>query len=343
MSSDSPRYIDIIDPNNFQTHRKPIIQRLEKKLSGRVIVYTAASFHPFPEIMIQDIPLFEDLLRSVAEADIGYLIINSPGGDGNVAEKILLMCRQRFPKGFNVIVPDFAKSAATMIALGSDKILMGYLAELGPIDPQLRMAPLGEIIPARSFIDGLEIIRKKVTEDHDPVQMYFPMMSQIRPEILASCNSAIEGAREFAKKWLKSYMLKKDPEQAERVAEWLSGGKMYKSHGKVIDFFEAKNVLRLNVERVDPNSDLWTDIWELYCREINWLQQHQGQGAAKLFESESVSLTMNIQVLMQARPPSAGPPAPPVTPPTKPTPQAPIPPKESQVPSEEAGLPDSRT
>ena len=340
MSSDSPRYIDIIDPNNFHTHRKPIIQRLEKTLGGRVIVYTAASFHPFPEIMIQDIPLFEDLLRSVAEADIGYLIINSPGGDGNVAEKILLMCRQRFPKGFNVIVPDFAKSAATMIAIGSDKILMGYLAELGPIDPQLRMAPLGEIIPARSFIDGLEIIRKKVTEDHDPVQMYFPMMSQIRPEILASCNSAIEGAREFAKKWLKSYMLKNDPEQAERVAEWLSGGKIYKSHGKVIDFNEAKNALKLNVERIDPNSDLWADIWELYCREINWLQQHQGQGAAKLFESESVSLTMNIQVLMQARPPSAGPQTPPLVPPTKPPQQAPVPPKESPVPSEETRMPD---
>jgi len=145
MGSNPPRYMDIIDPNNFHIHRMPIIQRLEKKLNSRVIVYTASSFHPFPEIMINDIPLFEDLLRSVAGADVGHLIINSPGGDPNVAEKIILMCRQRFPKGFNVIVPDFARSAATMVALGSDKILMGYLAELGPIDPQLGMAPLGEV------------------------------------------------------------------------------------------------------------------------------------------------------------------------------------------------------
>ena len=335
MSSSTPRYTDIIDPNNFQTHRKPIIQRLEKKLSGRVILYTASPFHPFPEIMIQDIPLFEDLLRSVAGADIGYLVVNSPGGDANVAEKLLLMCRQRFPKGFNVIVPDFAKSAATMIALGSDKILMGYLAALGPIDPQLRMAPLGEVIPARSFIDGLEIIRKKVTEDHDPVQMYFPMMAQIRPEILASCHGAIDGARRFAEKWLKSHMLKNDPKQAEEVAKWLSEGEMYKSHGKVIDFDEAKNVLKLNVEKIDPNSDLWMDVWELYCRSINWLQQHQGQGAAKLFESESVSLVMNLQVIMQARPPPTGPSAPPLTPPTKPPEQAPTPPKELQPPPSE--------
>jgi len=336
MSSNVPRYTDIVDPNNFYIHRKPIIQRLEKKLNGRVIVYTASPFHPLPEIMIQDIPLFEDLLRSVAGAEVGYLVVNSPGGDANVAEKLLLMCRQRFSKGFNVIVPDFAKSAATMIALGSDKILMGYLAELGPIDPQLRMAPLEEVIPARSFIDGLEIIRKKVTEDHDPVQMYFPMMSQIRPEILASCYGAIDGARRFAEKWLKSYMLKNDPKQAESVAKWLSEGEMYKSHGKVIDFDEAKNVLKLNVEKIDPNSDLWTDVWELYCREINWLQQHQGQGAAKIFESESVSLTINLQVVMQARPPSSIPSMPPLTPPSKPPELTPTPQKEPPPPSEQS-------
>jgi len=336
MSSNVPRYSDIVDPNNFHTHRKPIIQRLEKELNGRVIVYTASPFHLFPEIMIQDIPLFEDLLRSVAGSDVGYLVINSPGGDANVAEKLLLMCRQRFSKGFNVIVPDFAKSAATMIALGSDKIWMGYLAELGPIDPQLRMMPLGEVIPARSFIDGLEIIRKKVTEDHDPVQMYFPMMSQIRPEILAGCYGAMDGARRFAEKWLKSYMLKDDPEQAEKVAKWLSEGEIYKSHGKVIDFDEAKNVLKLNVEKIDPDSDLWTDVWELYCRSIHWLQQHQGQGAAKLFESESVSLVMNLQVLMQARPPRGGPSAPPLTPPPQQPKQPQAPPKEMPQPSEES-------
>ena len=334
MSLEAPRYTDIIDPNNFYVHRKPIIQRLEKRLDGRVIVYTASPFHRFPAIMVQDVPLFEDLLQSVAGADVGYLVINSPGGDANVAEKLIFMCRQRFPKGFNVIVPDYAKSAATMIALGSDKIFMGYLAELGPIDPQLTRGPLEEAIPARSFIDGFEIIRKRVTVDHDPVQMYFPMMNQIPPEILARCYSAIEGARNFAEKWLKTHMLKNDPKQAENVAKWLSEGVVYKSHGTVINFDEAKNVLMLNVEKIDPSSDLWKDVWELYCRSIHWLSQHQGQGAAKLFESESVSLSMNLLI---TRPPPAGPsapPSPPPTPPPQPTPKPPTAPAPS--PSEES-------
>lgn len=233
-------------------------------------------------------------------------MINSPGGDANAAEKLLTMCRQRFTKSFTVIVPNYAKSAATMIALGSDKIMMGYLAELGPIDPQLRTAPFpGPGIPARSFIDGLELIRRNVTQKGDPIEMYFPMLRQISPQIVARCQSAIEGSRKFAEKWLKQYMLKKDPKQARKVARWLSEGKKYKSHGKVIDFKEAHDVLKLNAERIDPDSDLWTDVWELYCRSIAFLQQRQRQGAAKLFESESVSLIMHVQVQVRTQPPRA--------------------------------------
>lgn len=209
---------------------------------------------------------------------------------------MLMMCRQRFTKTFNVIIPDYAKSAATMLALGSDKMLMGYLAELGPIDPQIRTTT-GPTIPARSLIDGLELIRDKIKNKKDPVQMYIPMLYQIRPEIVVNAQNAIDHSEEFAKKWLKKYMLKGNKTQADKVAEWLSGGKKYKSHGKVIDFTEAKKVLKLNVDRIDPASALWSDIWELYCRSIAFLQKGQKVGAAKLYESASVSFTLNLQIM----------------------------------------------
>ena len=96
-------------------------------------------------------------------------------------------------------------------------------------------------------------------------------------------------------------MLKHDHEQATLVAEWLSTGEKYKSHGKVIDYEEAKNVLKLNVEKIDENSELWDEIWELYCRSIAHLQR--SRDAAKLFESETISLTMNIKVMQITQPP----------------------------------------
>ena len=333
MSSGVPVYQDIIASNTFPRHRKPLIERLQKRLDSKLIVYTASPFHPMPSIMTQDIPSFEDLLRSTAGAEKGYLMINSPGGNADVADKIIMMCRQRFQKEFNVIVPDYAKSAASMVALGSDKILMGYLAELGPIDPQLRTAPIpGPSIPARSFLDGLEMIRRNVTQRGDPAQMYFPMLSQISPQVLAMCQSAIDGSRSMARKWLRQYMLKNDPKHAAKVAKWLSEGKRYKSHGRVIDFTEARDVLRLNVEKIDPNSDLWSDVWELYCRSIAFLQRQQRQGAAKLYESDSVSLVLNLQIIGLPQPT----PSRPVPSPRMPQPRQPPRPPPAEQPSSTA-------
>jgi|SRR3990170_8109867 len=293
MSTDAT-FQKIINTNDFQLHRKPLILNLQKILGAKVISYIANPEHPLSGIISQDVLLFEDLLRSAAGAEEGYLIINSPGGDGNVAEKIITMCRQRFTKSFKVIVPNLAKSAATMVALGSDEILMGYLAELGPIDPQLGN-PISGVIAARSFIDGLEMIRGKIAKG-DPVQMYLPMLAQIRPEIIAQCYSAIEGSREFAEKWLSECMLKKNPEQAMEDAKWLSEGVKYKSHGKVIDYNEAHDVLKLNVTKILMDSDLWNNIWELYCRSVLFLQQ---TGAAKMFESDAVSLNLMVRLNVQ--------------------------------------------
>jgi len=326
MSSDTTLQ-KLISTNDFQLHRKPLVQNLQKLLGAKVITYVASLYHPIPMIMNQDIPLFEDLLRSTAGADEGYLIINSPGGDGNVAEKMIVMCRQRFTKSFKVIVPNFAKSAATMIALGSDKILMGYLAELGPIDPQIGNPIGGGLLPARSFIDGLEMIRHNIKTKGDPVQMYLPMLSQIRPELIAQCQSAIDGSCEFAEKWLKEHMLNGKPDQAKQVAQWLSQGVKYKSHGKVIDYTEAHDVLKLDVEKIDQNSELWNNIWELYCRSVLFLQQ---QKAAKLFESEAVSLTMHVQLMQLSRPPQQ--PRRIMYPPTGPPPEEPLQPPQQSLP-----------
>jgi ClpP class serine protease len=310
LAETEPIFRNVVDSNSAAV-RQALIRRIQEKLQTKLIVYTASPQHPVPGIMIHDVPLFEDLLRSVAGSPRGCLMLNSPGGDANAAEKLLMMCRQRFTEEFDVIVPDYAKSAATMIALGSDKIMMGYLAELGPIDPQLQTSPIpgGEVIPARSFIDGLDMIRKKVKDDQDPVQMYLPMLSQIRPEVLAICQRAIDDARAFAEKWLKQRMLRNDPKQAEIVAEMLSTGAAYKSHGKVIDWNEAKNVLKLNIERIPETSQLWNNVWELYCRSMHQLQQ--SPMAAKLFESESLSLALNIQVQLVQAPRQGPPPAPP--------------------------------
>lgn len=287
-----PIFTSLLNENSYNSSRKNLIKLIENKLGGTVVTYIENSEHPFASIINQDAVYFADLLQSI-QTKKGFLILNSNGGSGNAAEKLLSMCRKKFTESFTIIVPNFAKSAATMMCLGADKIMMGYLAELGPIDPQIN-AGSGQSVPARSFIDGLEMIRENVTKHGDPANMYLSMLSQVRPEIIAICQAAIEDARSFAENWLSQYMLKKDPTHAKNVSEWLSDGKTYKSHGKVIDHVEAKNTLKLNIESINPDSELWYWIWELYVRSIHFL--HSKPTAAKLYESNHTSLMMNINV-----------------------------------------------
>jgi ClpP class serine protease len=71
--------------------------------------------------------------ENATELDL-YLVSN--GGDGTVAWRIVSLIRERVRK-FSVLVPQAAFSAATLIALGADEIVMHPYGNLGPTDPQI--------------------------------------------------------------------------------------------------------------------------------------------------------------------------------------------------------------
>jgi Serine dehydrogenase proteinase len=64
------------------------------------------------------------------------LLLHSPGGQITWAYKIARLFQERTDEFFT-IVPLYAKSAATLIAVGGKQIIMGSEAELGPLDVQL--------------------------------------------------------------------------------------------------------------------------------------------------------------------------------------------------------------
>jgi len=59
------------------------------------------------------------------------LLLHSPGGDADAAYTLMRYFRRRC-KRLNVIVPLYAKSAATLMALGADAIYMGISQTLVP-------------------------------------------------------------------------------------------------------------------------------------------------------------------------------------------------------------------
>jgi hypothetical protein len=79
--------------------------------------------------------LDENITTEASETTID-LWLESPGGDGHAAFKLWLDLRHWCNK-LRAVIPDFAKSAATLLVMGADEIFMDPTAELGPIDIQI--------------------------------------------------------------------------------------------------------------------------------------------------------------------------------------------------------------
>jgi ATP-dependent protease ClpP protease subunit len=264
--------------------RQTLIREIERRTGRRLIAYVAG---PATSISSVDIPPFVDVLHDVAAGSDLDLLLHTPGGDVDQAERIVLLCRKRVGDGtFRVVVPDSAKSAGTLIAIAADAIVMGEPSELGPIDPQVTITTAsGEPMqrPAQSFLDGLnEIIT--ATEQEVPAA-YFPLLDKLDPALIDFCRKALLRSEQFAETFLAKYMFRGDAEKARQVAHELNDVKKYLSHGAVIDAGRALD-LGLNVELLSHDDDLWQAYWRLYCEmRLTW----NGSGT-RLYEGRKASL-----------------------------------------------------
>ncbi len=117
--------------------RLELIQQLEALRDSRVLVYVTGDRPPAPAQVGDDAvrPLYDHLraLDHVAKLD---LFIYSRGGATDVPRRMVNAIRGVCDE-WHVLVPFRANSAATLLALGADSIVLGKQAELGPIDPIL--------------------------------------------------------------------------------------------------------------------------------------------------------------------------------------------------------------
>ena len=161
---DDARQADEQTQSAFAANREQIILRNKdlfarySELSGgrRLVAYFAKIEHPNAAMQPSDVAPITALLEREEKTKDLDLWINSPGGSAQTAEKIVSACRAVCDGEFRVVVPNMAKSAATMTALCADQIVMGYLSELGPIDPQvpIRVGGMVRYVSAQSFLDG---------------------------------------------------------------------------------------------------------------------------------------------------------------------------------------------
>jgi hypothetical protein len=247
------------------------------------------------------------VLNSISHAQELNVLLHSPGGDGSIIEKMVEMCRDHLPRHnakLRVIVPNIAKSAATVFALGADTIIMGYCSELGPIDPQIRVIVSGIVhfISALAFVESRDEIMTKIqeaTKANEPTSALLQQLAGLNIPFTHEMQNQINFAEKTAIRLLEKYMLKAAikndadrKKKAEEIAKKLLSKQLFPIHGHFINANNAKNDLELSVEIFDRTDDLWKLIWEYYIRaEIQMnIPQAPNTVKLKLFESTDQSL-----------------------------------------------------
>ncbi len=228
-------------------------------------------------------------------------MINSPGGSGETAEKIIEMCRRHCTDTFRVIVPNKAKSAATLTAFGADRIVMGYCSELGPIDPQF-LITVGNVphsVSALSVIQERdELIRntQRCQSTGKDMTAYLAQLntSTMEPAWIRECERQVAFSMDFTKKWLSNHMLHKmHPDWstqklqavARQIANNFTSANRRWTHGRMIGSEECTRI-GLNIEYLDEDNALWANISELYTR-CDYLLGHYGK-AKVILTSDSL-------------------------------------------------------
>lgn len=263
--------------------RKDIIKKIEELRGSKVITY-ATSDRQGPvnaRVAMDIIPIISAQLRKIGKTEKIDLVLYSAGGDTMVPWRLVSMIREYCDK-FSVIVPYKAHSAATMIALGADEIVMSDMSELSPIDPSTANVfnpvdpqnPQNRIpISVEEVMSYFDLAKNKfgIKSDEELTKIFNKFVEStpsIHPLALGNVNRTHNLIKILAKRLLKSHKQPLKEDEIEKVIEFLTE-KLY-SHQYYIGRKEAKEDLGIKtVVNADKKlSDLMTEIYEEYEKEM---------------------------------------------------------------------------
>ena len=246
------------------TSRADLIRKLGELRKSTILTYVTSDRDGGPPIiMAEDAirPMFDHLQGRESRTDRIDLFIYSRGGDVAVPWRIVSMMRE-FCNRFSVIVPYHAHSAATLVALGANEIVLGPKAELGPIDPSItRVGARGqpEEISTEHVMSYLHFLREGVglTEQASLTRLVESLANGVQPLTLGTVYALHSHVRMVAEKMLRLHMRNEQTIQAivSALVERMH------LHGHAIGRKEAKS-LGLNI--VSASDELEQAIWSLF-------------------------------------------------------------------------------
>jgi hypothetical protein len=241
-------------------------KKLEQMRGSKLLVYVTSDRQNAETNIGADIlSPFSNHLDLIGDVDKISLYIYSNGGSTLAAWSLVNLIRS-FCKDFELIIPFRCQSAATLISLGSDRIVMTKQATLGPIDPstnglmnpQVNISGQSIRVPVSvEHVNGfLEMAKDDfgISDPADLVNVYLK-----HPLSLGNVYKSKAQIKMLAEKLLKYHTLG-DPSHVDTIISFLCSESG--SHDYTIYRREAKEELGLNI--VKPDMELYNVINNIY-------------------------------------------------------------------------------
>jgi len=235
-----------------------VLLSLEKKRKSRIyaLIHTGAPYH-ICRPSLWELAAERDKFRRIDTLEI---LVHSPGGHVDIAYQLAKFFRAHC-KRLNVLVPLYAKSAATVLCLNADHVFMGEFAELGPLDVQVEdeLEKGKQSFPPLNEFKSMEFLKEHATEYLDfftellverglsvkqalheaipgVVGIMNPLYGHIDPSKLGSYRRMLAEGEEYAKRLLTSVNNERVDDLVQQLV-W-----EYPSHNFVIDYDEAESI-----------------------------------------------------------------------------------------------------
>lgn len=204
------------------------------------------------------LPLYR-CLRLLGHREQLDVVVSTNGGSIQAARQLLFLLRE-FTDKLNVLVPRRARSAGTLLCLGADELVLGPLAELGPID-----ANMGAEMSTESGVHGgmisaedIRLFRAMAREwfhvdgPDDGIQLLALVASRVSPTSISSLYRFDKMVRAIAEEILETQMTGEEnaDKRAAIIGQLVEG---YQSHDAVIS---RKDARALGLRVTEPSSDL---------------------------------------------------------------------------------------
>jgi hypothetical protein len=238
-----------------------------------------------------DLLPFNDQLANLNKKKID-IILETPGGSGEIAEDIVRLLHDKYEE-VGIIIPGYAKSAGTIIAMAADEILMGKTSALGPIDAQITWQ--GKRFSAHALLQGMDKIKQEIETTGVLNKAYIPILQGISPGEIQNAQNALDFAKILVTDWLARYKFKSwethsttsqpvteedKKKRAREIADKLCDHGFWLTHGRSVKIADLEK-MRVKITDYSKTPDLNEAITKYYTL----LQMTFATNIYKVFET----------------------------------------------------------